>query len=467
MTWVLNLDARPRAKNIARALGASGNDMRLVDAPDPSELTGVVVCSPESSDLPQVLAATAATNSHVIVVFEPGADPDPWSILATGATDLMIWDGDPSPIQARLRRLREVEQTVESAVESEGVVGRSPALRQAMREVVTAAKFGRGPILILGETGTGKELAARVAHSVSAASQSGEMVTVDSTTIVPTLSGSELFGHERGAFTGAVSVRTGACAAADGGTLFLDEVGELSLELQPAMLRMAQDGKYKRVGGDKWLHSRFRLICATNRSLEAEVADGRFRADFYYRIAATTVTMPLLRQRVEDVIPLFMKFFAQAQPRSRAEPVQLTPAVAEALRQRDYPGNLRDLRQLARRVAARHAGVGPITPGDLPAPDRPPAPPAPPAPRALSALPVPRRVPDCDCASPTTLAESVRAMLRQGMTLKDLREQVADLAVTAALEQSGGNVRAAAAKLGVTDRALHLRRAQRREAEAS
>lgn len=455
MTWVLNLDTRPGSAAIARTLCASGDDMRLVDAPDPSEFTGVVVCSPAAEELYRVLAMTAV-DSHVIVVCEPRDDPEPWLILATGATDLMIWDGDPAPIQARLWRLHEVEQTVELAVASEGVVGRSPALRRAMRDLVTAARFGNSPILILGETGTGKELAARVAHTVSLASQSGELVTVDCTTIVPTLSGSELFGHERGAFTGAVSVRTGACAAADRGTLFLDEVGELSLELQPELLRMVQEGRYKRVGGDKWLHSRFRLICATNRSLPAEVAAGHFRADLYYRIAATTVTMPPLRQRIEDVIPLFMRFFAKAQPRSRADSVRLTPAVADALRRREYPGNLRDLRQLAHRVAARHVGVGPITPGDLPAHDRPPAAP-PPAP-VLGG----NGGHGGNGGLPADLAESVRVVLQQGMTLKDLREQVSDLAVAAALEQSGGNVRAAAAKLGVTDRALHLRRAQRR-----
>jgi transcriptional regulator with GAF, ATPase, and Fis domain len=181
-----------------------------------------------------------------------------------------------------------------------------------MRELVTAARFGSGPILILGETGTGKELAARVVHSVSAASQSGELVIVDCTTIVPTLSGSELFGHEPGAFTGAVSVRTGACAAADGGTLFLDEVGELSLELQPELLRMVQEARTSTRAATNGCAAAFRLICATNRSLPAEVAAGRFRADFYHRIAATTVTMPPLRHRAADLIPLFMKFFAEA-----------------------------------------------------------------------------------------------------------------------------------------------------------
>ena len=173
---------------------------------------------------------------------------------------------------------------------------------------MVAARYGRAPILILGETGTGKELAARVAHGLGS-QHDGNLVVVDGTTIVPTLLGSELFGHERGAFTGAVSVRTGACSAADQGSLFLDEVGELPLELQPELLRVVQEGTYKRVGGDRWLHSTFRLICATNRDLKRDVEGGRFRADLYHRIAAATVTMPPLRDRRRGCAAAFSRIF--------------------------------------------------------------------------------------------------------------------------------------------------------------
>jgi transcriptional regulator with GAF, ATPase, and Fis domain len=419
--------------------------MRLVTSPDPKELTGVVVCSTGSRDLNEVLAATAGTMAHVIVVSEAGSRLDPWSLLAQGATDVMIWDDDPRPIQARLERLVEVERVVDSPVVADVIRGSSRALRHALRDLVTAARFGSGPILITGETGTGKELAAKVAHAVSAAGRSGHLVVVDCTTIVPTLSGSELFGHERGAFTGAVSVRTGACAAANGGTLLLDEVGDLPLDLQPELLRVVQEGTYKRVGADTWQRTKFRLICATNRALGDEVAAGRFRADFYYRIAAYPVRLPPLRERLEDVMPLFRGFLSEA--KGTAEPIAVTSAVETVLRRRDYPGNLRDLRQLAFRVAARHVGPGPVTPGDLPADDRP---------------PLPEREQAPTDGHSAALAESVREHLRDGMTLKELREHVADLAVAAALEESGGNVRVAAALLGVTDRALHLRRAQRR-----
>ncbi|WP_405067097.1 sigma 54-interacting transcriptional regulator [Kribbella sp. NBC_01510] len=445
MTWVLDLGGGSRTKAIARAICGSHPDLRSVTAPEPGELTGVVVCSAFSRDLEQTLALAASTNAHVIVVAEAGHSLEPWSLLACGATDLMIWADDPVPIQARLERLIEVENVVESPPVADVIRGTSPALRHALRDLVTAAKFGGGPILITGETGTGKELAAKVAHTVSAAGRSGHLVVVDCTTIVPTLSGSELFGHERGAFTGAVSVRTGACAAANGGTLMLDEVGELPLELQPELLRVVQEGMYKRVGADTWQHTSFRLICATNRVLEDDVIAGRFRADFYYRIAAYSVQLPPLRDRPGDLIPLFRSFVSEAQ--GHAEPAEVTPEVEIALRRRDYPGNLRDLRQLAHRVASRHVGPGPVTPGDLPPSDRP-----------LTADGT------ADSRAPT-LMESIRQQLRQGMTLRELRDHVADLAVTAAIEESGGSIRAAAARLGVTDRALQLRRAKRRTGE--
>ena len=450
MTWVLDLDTRPRTKAIARAMCGIGTDMRLVEAPDTTEQTGVVVCLSTSPDLYLTLAKAASADIQVIVVSVADDHPEPWLVLAAGAADLVIWDDDPRPVQARLERLNEVERLIASPPVAGVIRGESPALRRALSDLITAARFGSGPILLLGETGTGKELAARVAHSVGSANRSGHLVVVDCTTIVPTLSGSELFGHERGAFTGAQTVRTGACAAANGGTLLLDEVGELPLDLQPELLRVIQEGTFKRVGADTWQHTNFRLICATNRDLDEEVAAGRFRADFYYRIAASTVRLPPLRERADDVIPLFKAFFLEANGQTGA--VELSPAVETALRERDYPGNLRDLRQLACRVAARHVGPGPVTPGDLPPADRPSTPDA--------YVPVDPQRNGADAVA--MFAESVRAQLQQGKTLKELRECVAEVAIAAALKESGGSVRAAAARLGVTDRALHLRRAQRR-----
>lgn len=429
MTWILALGLRPATRAMVQSLRAECPDLQEVDAPDRTGTSGVVVCDAPSRELLQVLATAAAVGSHVIVLSGSARAFDPWSLLEAGASDMVIWDDDPRPIRARLGRVHEIERLVDSDLVTDVIIGRSPALRRVLRELVTAARFGTGPILILGETGTGKELAARVAHSVSEGGRSGNLVVVDCTTIVPTLSGSELFGHERGAFTGAVSVRTGACAAANGGTLMLDEVGELPLDLQPELLRVVQEGTYKRVGADTWLRSRFRLVCATNRDLEQEVVEGRFRADFYYRIAACIVTLPPLAQRPDDLVPLFQFFFAQAS--GSPDAVQLCPAVTQALHERAYPGNLRDLRQLAVRVAARHVGPGPITPGDLPPADRP-------ARCGSNEFTAADREP---MLVPT---EWIQERLGEGVTLKQMREQVTEAAVTAALDQTGGNVRAAA-----------------------
>ncbi|HWO58720.1 MAG TPA: sigma 54-interacting transcriptional regulator [Umezawaea sp.] len=411
-----------------------------------AEPAGLVLCSRESAALDDLLSRTASAGWHVIVV-SAGKGLEPWSVLAGGAADVVTWDGDPAAVLSRLARAREVDELVRAPQVTSTMRGSSPALAAALRDLVTAARFARGPILILGETGTGKELAARVAHRMGSAS--GQLVVVDCTTIVPSLSGSELFGHEKGAFTGAVNVRIGACAAANGGTLLLDEVGELPSGLQSELLRVVQEGTYKRVGSDTWHTTRFRLVCATNRDLAEEVRAGRFRADLYHRIAASTVRMPPLRERPEDVVPLFTAFVAEAQ--GRADPVRLTPWVERVVRNREYPGNLRDLRQLAQRVAARHVGPGPVTPGDLPHADRPD--------RSRPVL-----EPDGEARDLGELLDRVvRVHLAAGTNLRDLRERVAEVAVDAALSESGGNVRAAAVRLGVTDRALHHRLAEARK----
>ena len=438
MAWVCSADGERATATLARRIATAAPDLRQVPRPDLDDPIGVAVCARPGEDAVAALLPAARAGVDVVVVVPDGCPDDPWPLLAAGVSDVLTWTGDPGPLLARVDRLAEVDRLTREAAQTQGVVGRSLALRRALRELVGAARFGRGPILILGETGTGKELAARVAHHVVNRDRTGHLVVVDCGASTPSLLGSELFGHERGAFTGAVSTRTGACAAADGGTLFLDEVGELSAELQPAFLRLIQEGSYKRIGSDAWRRSSFRLICATNRPLEADVDAGRFRADLYHRIAACRVTLPPLSQRGEDVTTLFRAFLTAA---GLDGEIPLAPAVEQTLVTRGYPGNLRDLRQLAARVAARHPGAGPVTPGDLPVADRPP-----PGPDVVTG------------DRGVDLQAVVRDLVRAGVSLKSLRDTVGDLAVAAALDECGGNVRAAAARLGVTDRALHLRR---------
>ncbi|HEY0555673.1 MAG TPA: sigma-54 factor interaction domain-containing protein [Thermoanaerobaculia bacterium] len=211
-----------------------------------------------------------------------------WRLLAAGAADVLPWPDRPGvaeTIAARFARWEEVDRLVGSAMVTKNLVGRSLAWRSALRQIVEVARFSASSVLLGGESGTGKELVARLIHSLDAREEKRDLVTLDCTTIVPELSGSEFFGHEKGSYTSAVAAREGAFALADGGTLFLDEVGELPLRLQAELLRVVQEGTYKRLGSNSWQKTRFRLVCATHRELLGELEEGRFRRDFYYRIA--------------------------------------------------------------------------------------------------------------------------------------------------------------------------------------
>jgi transcriptional regulator with GAF, ATPase, and Fis domain len=269
---------------------------------------------------------------------------------------------------------------------------------------------------------------------------------LDCTTVSPELAGSEFFGHERGAFTTAVASREGAFALADRGTLFLDEVGELSLALQAELLRVVQERVYKRVGSNTWKQLNFRLICATNRNLLEEEARGAFRRDFYYRIASWTCALPSLGERGEDILPLTRHFLRQLCGVRR--PPEPDPAVRDYLLTRAYPGNVRDLRQLVTRMFARHVGDGPLTVGDLPPDER------------LAATERMRKA-----WHDGAFQCSIRRALAMGFGLKEINSQTTDLAIQTALADEDGNLQRAARRLGVTDRALQMRRAQRRDGE--
>ncbi len=267
---------------------------------------------------------------------------------------------------------------------------------------------------------------------------------LDCTTVSPELAGSEFFGHERGAFTTAVSAREGAFALSDRGTLFLDEVGELPLPLQAELLRVIQERVYKRVGSNTWKQVNFRLICATNRNLLEEEARGAFRRDFYYRIATWSCSLPSLNSRREDIIPLTRHFVRQICGNDMA--LEPDPAVRDYLMTRDYPGNVRDLRQLVTRMLSRHVGPGPLTVGDLP-----------PEERLAATKCIQKNWHDgaFQCA--------IRRALAMGFGLKEINSQTADVAIQTALADEDGNLHRAARRLGVTDRALQMRRASRRQ----
>jgi len=397
-----------------------------------------------STDLCEALQRLSrGGQDRVLAVTEAaaGVEGRTWPLLVAGASDVVAWDRSPEPlsdIAQRLRRWAEVDRLVASPLVRDNLVGDSLAWRSVLRQVVEVAAFSDVAVLVIGESGTGKELIARLIHALDRRAEKGELVLVDCTTVVPTLSGSEFFGHEKGAFTGAISARDGAFRAADKGTLFLDEVGELPAGLQAELLRVVQDGTYKRVGSNVWHQTCFRLVCATNRDLRADELAGRFRRDLYYRIAAWICQLPSLSQRREDILPLARHCLSQLLPESSG--LEFDRAVEGFLLSREYPGNVRELRQLVAQVARRHVGDGPITVGDVPPQLRPLVPPA-------------RSWPDADFSS------SIQRALTQGVCLKEIVNAARETAIAITLRASAGNLQRAAGALGITDRALQLRRA--------
>jgi transcriptional regulator with GAF, ATPase, and Fis domain len=436
---------------VREALVRAGLDV-VEAAPDGEGQTVPLLCLFDrvSPGLNEALRTAARARLRVLAVAMSAADLGPgdaWSLLEAGASDVLAWDRSPDPgrdIAARLGRWSGVDELLRSDLVRGNLVGDSPVWTSILRQLIEVARFTQAGVLITGESGTGKELVARLIHTLDPRPEKGQLVVVDCTTVVPTLSGSEFFGHERGAFTGAVSARDGAFARANGGTLFLDEVGELPLMLQAELLRVIQEGMYKRVGSDTWRETRFRLVCATNRSLTTAQADGAFRTDLYHRIAGWSCELPPLRDRTADVLPLVRHFLGQVMDGGRVP--DLDPAVVAYLDRRSYHGNIRELRLLVARIAARHVGDGPITVGDLPDSERPDAPLA-----------------DRD-GRDEAFRRAIGHALSEGLGLVDIGRVARDTAVAMALEAEAGDTRRAARRLGVSERAIQLRKAQVRPA---
>jgi transcriptional regulator with PAS, ATPase and Fis domain len=262
------------------------------------------------------------------------------AVIEIGRTKLRFGlEGDPV-------RLEIAQQTRFGSM-----VGQSLAMRCVFAELKRAAASDAS-VLLSGETGTGKEIAAESLHALSARS-AGPYIIVDCGAIPPQLLESELFGHERGAFTGAMSARRGAFEAAQGGTIFLDEVGELGVELQPKLLRVLERRQIKRVGGAQYKPVDFRLVAATNRDLQQEVNARRFRADLYYRLAVVELRLPTLRERPDDIPLLVEQILETLDAGSSAAARMLrAPTCLAELSNHSWPGNVRELRNYVERSIA-------------------------------------------------------------------------------------------------------------------
>lgn len=299
--------------------------------------------------------------------------------------------------------------------------GLSPATEATRRVLERVADLDL-PVLLQGETGTGKEVAARFLHATSNR-RTAPFVAVNCAALAPELVDSALFGHEKGAFTGAHERHQGFVERAEDGTLFLDEIGELDGKLQAKLLRLVQEREFIRLGGRATLHFAARLVCATHRDLEAEVAAGRFREDLWYRINVVSVRLAALRDRPAEIGPLLRRFAERAGPRLRRRTMTVSPEALSAALAYDWPGNVRELQNRVERAVAL-AESDTLTADDL-FPDA-----------RLKALP--------------SMAAAVTPAADQALTLAEIRDAAERAHIIQTLDATGGVMQEAAARLGIS-----------------
>ena len=361
-----------------------------------------------------------------------------WHLLGQGITDIVEWEQDEELIhflESVYERNKGIRNMLESPLVRDNLVGESCIWKGFLSEVIEATLFSQASILLVGPSGTGKELISRLVHTLDRREDKKKLIIVDCTTLSPELSGSELFGHERGSYTNALQSREGAVALANGGTLFLDEAGELPLSLQAELLRVLQEGTYKKVGSNTWQKSNFRLICATNRDLHKAVEEGTFRQDLYYRIADCEFRVPSLQERREDIPYLVNSFLSRIFPEGQRP--QMDKLVMNYLTQRDYPGNVRELRQLVQRIALKHVRHKKITIGEVPVQDR----------ERLDAGEKPGYSSD-------GIKTIIRNALLTGENWWNLKDRISETAIQVALDLEGNNKQKAAERLGVDVRTV-------------
>jgi len=328
---------------------------------------------------------------------------------------MALLSGAPARVSAR--RARALAPTIEPVL-------RSLPMRRLDKMLRAVAPKEVG-ISLVGESGTGKEILARRIHELSPR-RSGPFIPINCAAVPEALFESELFGHEKGSFTGATERVKGKIEPAHGGTLFLDEIGDMPLGVQAKLLRFLENQKFMRVGGAEKISVDVRLLCATLRPLEDEIAQGRFRADLYYRIQGIQLEVPPLRERREDLSLLIKQILEQLEAKHGTRPVKMTRAALTALRRYPWPGNIRELRNVLELVAVLRSGKN-VRPSDLPA--------------VLHA-----RTPERARTRPS--AAALEISLDQ-----PLRRSLSQI-IEAALELEGGNRSLAAHRLGISVRTI-------------
>ena len=390
LVYVVDDDASARegVAGLIRSAGltprtfASAEEFLAAPRPKPPSCLVLDVSLPgvNGLDLQQELAKS---NLQVPIIFLTGHGDIPMSVraLKAGAANFLTKPFDDEDLLNSIhqclkvatleRRARTLEQSLKSARSElhqrygfDQIIGRSPVLREALGRAAQVART-ETTVLITGESGTGKELVARAIHHASGRAD-GPFVAVNCAALADTLLESELFGHERGAFTGADRQKPGRFELAAGGTLFLDEIGDLSAPVQVKLLRVLQEREYQRVGGTATLKADIRLMAATHKDLNAEMAVGRFRRDLFYRLSVFDVRLPALRDRGDDVLLLADSFIRSLAANMGKGDVTLSRDACEVLRRHPWPGNIRELQNAIERalitcdgtlVNAAHLGI--------------------------------------------------------------------------------------------------------------
>ncbi len=367
LRWVMAraLDAQgvavtefPDAERFADALEDARPDLVVMDVRLPGQdgLSALGRLSERFPDLPVVVTTAQSDLATAVQAYDQGA------------FDYLPKPFDIDEFTALIKRGLEQPASRESASEPEpsrqpALIGRSPAMQQLFRTIGRLSQSEVG-VLITGESGSGKELVARALHHHSPRA-SGPFVAINTAAVPRELLESELFGHERGAFTGAVDRRTGRFEQADGGTLFLDEIGDMPLELQTRLLRVLAEREFYRVGAHQARRADVRVLAATHQDLEQRIAEGGFREDLYHRLNVIRLNVPPLRQRPEDIPDLAEHFLALSARETGLAPRQLTDSALRELQSRPWPGNVRELMNLCRRITVM-SPARTVGPEDLP-----------------------------------------------------------------------------------------------------
>ena len=402
-------------------LAAEGGDVVLTDLRMPG-LTGMDVIrrvAAENPGVPVVVLTAFGTVESAVEAVRAGASD--YLMKPVGIPQLRAAVFKAVKERAMRKEIAHLRAEVDRKYGIEGIVGSSRAMEELFRKIRLVAPT-RMNVLVQGESGTGKELVARAVHALSPR-QGRRFIPINCAALAETLLESELFGHEKGAFTGAVATRQGMMEVADGGTLFLDEIGEMSPALQAKLLRAIEEKELIRVGGSQVIRVDVRIIAATNRYLAARVAEKAFREDLFYRLNVFNIAVPALRERRDDIPKLADHFLKEVGEENRAQPKRLSPEALKLLLAHRWPGNVRELRN-AMETAALVASGDTIGPADLPpgiAGETIP-------PSATGPIPLP---------APRTLEEIERDAIRL------------------ALAQTGGNKKEAARLLGIGIATLH------------